>query len=96
MVERGDVTGIVAAAHAAMNRDDVLAKLGTLRIPTLVVAGRDDVGAACPAEAERMAAAIPGARLAIVERANHLLAVERPHEFVDVVSPFVRRRVTAA
>jgi 3-oxoadipate enol-lactonase len=90
MIERGDVSGIVAAAHAAMNRDDVSAKLGAIRVPTLVVAGRDDVGAAGQAEAERIAATIPGARLAILERANHLLAVERPREFVDVASRFLR------
>jgi 3-oxoadipate enol-lactonase len=90
MVEREDVAGIVAAARAAMQRDDVAAKLGAIRVPTLIVAGREDIGASDVAEAERMAAAIGGAQLAIVERANHLLAVERPREFVDVVSAFLR------
>lgn len=90
VVAIGDASGIVAAAQAATSRDDVTAQLGAIRVPTLVVAGRDDISAAGPAEAERIAAAIPDAQLAIVEEANHMLALERPREFVDVVSTFVR------
>lgn len=90
MVERDDVTGIVAAAQAAMLRDDLSAKLGAIRVPTLVVAGREDVGASDVAEAERMVASIPDARLRIIDGANHLLALERPAEFVATVGAFVR------
>jgi pimeloyl-ACP methyl ester carboxylesterase len=90
VVGRGDVTGIVAAATAAMKRDDIMARLGAIGAPTLVVAGREDIGAAGPAEAEAIATAIPGAQLTIIDQANHLLAVERPREFVAAVSAFVR------
>lgn len=90
VVERGDVDGIVAAAHAAMERTDIMATIRAIAVPTLVVAGRDDIGAAGPAEAQAIAAAIPGARLAIVEDANHLLALEKSAEFVRLVSTFVR------
>ena len=75
VVERGDVAGVVAAARAAMERTDLMSAIGAITVPTLVVGGRDDIGAAAPAEAEAIAAAIPGARLAIVEDANHLLAL---------------------
>lgn len=90
IVERGDVAGIVAAAQAAMERTDLMSAIGAIAVPTLVVAGRDEISAAGPAEAEAIAAAIPGARLAIVADANHLLALEKPAEFVRLVSTFVR------
>ena len=90
VVERGDVSGIVAAAEAVMARADFSAELARIPIPTLVIAGRDDIGAAGPTEAESIAAGIPGAKLAIVERANHLLALEKPGEFVRLVGEFVR------
>ena len=90
VVERGDVAGIVAAANAAMDRDDIRSQIGSIDVPTLVIAGKDDVGGAAPPEAEAIAARIPGAELAIVENASHLLAVEKPREFVELVSSFVR------
>ncbi len=57
--------------------------------PTLVLAGRHDP-ATTPAAAEEIAAAIPGARLEVIDAA-HLSNIEAPAAFDDVVLPFLER-----
>ena len=53
---------IAAALHGLGARADSRPTLPTIRVPTLVLVGEEDV-LTPPAEAETMAAAIPGARL---------------------------------
>jgi 3-oxoadipate enol-lactonase len=58
---------------------DYGARLGEVKVPTLVITGRDDRFA--PAEkAEAVQRAIPGARLVVVDDAGHTLASEKPEE----------------
>ena len=59
---------------------DVGDALGAVRTPTLVVAGEHDPSAP-PAEAEQIAAAIPGARLEVIAGAKHLTPVECAQDF---------------
>ncbi|MEQ8604257.1 MAG: alpha/beta fold hydrolase [Marivibrio sp.] len=62
---------------AIMTRPDRLDLLPSIRCPTLVMVGRQD--ALTPlARSEEMAAAIPGARLAVIEDCGHLPTMERP------------------
>ena len=64
-------------------------RLGEIRVPTLIIAGRLD-----PAGLERaraIAAAIPDARLAVVERAGHAPHLERPALFRRLVVDFLDR-----
>lgn len=64
-------------AQALLERPDSRATLGRIRVPTLVLCGRED--ALCPVSLhEAMAAAIPGARLVVVDAAGHLPTLERP------------------
>jgi pimeloyl-ACP methyl ester carboxylesterase len=58
--------------------------LGGVRAPSLVVWGAEDriVPRSC---GERYARALPDARLEIVERAGHCLAMERPAELVRLI-----------
>lgn len=56
---------------------DVAADLAAITAPTLVVAGADDPTSP-PAEAERIAAGIAGARVAVVPDAAHLANVAQP------------------
>lgn len=68
-----------AACCGAIAALDLRAALASVRAPTLVVAGADDP--ATPVDhAEAIAAAVPGARLAVVDRAAHLANVEQPAE----------------
>ena len=60
-----------------INRVDSRPRLGDIAVPTLVACGEED--RVCPPElSEEIAAAIPGARPAIVERAGHYLTLDRP------------------
>jgi 3-oxoadipate enol-lactonase len=68
-----------AACCAAIRDMDQRDRLARVAAPTLVVAGSDDP-ATPPEHAELIAAAIPGARLAIVDGARHLANVERAEE----------------
>ncbi len=61
-------------------------RLGELRIPCLSIAGELD--AKFVAIARRMAAAIPGAGLAIVEGAGHTVHLEQPEAFERLVLEF--------
>ena len=63
---------------------DARGTLGAVRAPTLVVAGADDPSTP-PADLEAIAAEIPGARLHVIDGARHLVNVERPDEFNDVL-----------
>ena len=64
-------------ARALLSRPDSRPVLEHVRVPTLVLCGRED--ALCPvSDHEMMASAIPGAILVIVEAAGHLPTLERP------------------
>lgn len=58
--------------------------------PTLVVSARDDA-LNPPVDGEAVAAAIPGARFEVVERAGHILTAERTAEYLALVRPFLRQ-----
>jgi 3-oxoadipate enol-lactonase/4-carboxymuconolactone decarboxylase len=60
-------------------------------VPTLVIAGAEDE-ATPPDHARRIAAAIPHARLEIVEDAAHLGNVERPEAFTALILGHLRPR----
>jgi pimeloyl-ACP methyl ester carboxylesterase len=70
---------------------DLESELGAVRCPTLVVHGRADP---IPlASSEAIAAAIPGARLAVLERAGHVPYVEQPDALWAAVLPFLEAAV---
>ncbi len=71
--------GFVRQQTAIMGRPDGTADLARIACPTLIVAGRQDT-LTPPAVHEAMAAAIPGARLEIIEDCGHLSTLERPRE----------------
>jgi pimeloyl-ACP methyl ester carboxylesterase len=60
-----------------MNRRDSRDMLADIRVPTLVIVGRQDQGTPVAA-AEEIAAGIPGSRLAIIEECGHLSTIEQP------------------
>jgi proline iminopeptidase len=67
---------------------DVRQGLPTIRVPTLVVSGREDwvtpVG-----ESEKIANAIPGAELVIFEQSGHMPFIEEQAGFIDAVKRFI-------
>lgn len=66
-----------AGCCEAVAAHDVSAALGTVRAPTLVIAGAQD-RAIPPSQGERIAAAIPHARFALLDPAAHLASIEQP------------------
>ena len=71
-------------ACAALRDWDVRDRVDRISAPTLAVAGADDPSTP-PADLEFIAAAIPGARLKVINGARHLPNVERPEAFNEAV-----------
>jgi non-heme chloroperoxidase len=74
----------IAAAGQVLLRFDVSAAVGAITTPTTVLCGRAD-RLTPPRESVRLAERIPGARLEVVAGAGHLLMLEAPHRFEEVV-----------
>ncbi|CAG7653533.1 bifunctional 3-oxoadipate enol-lactonase/4-carboxymuconolactone decarboxylase PcaDC [Actinacidiphila bryophytorum] len=76
MVASTDPACYVAACEA-LAAFDIRDSLGSIGVPTLVVAGADDTETP-PADARLLVAGIPDARLAVVPATGHLAPVEEP------------------
>ena len=87
--------GILAVGRGIFSRSSVLDRRGEIRAPTLVVVGADDVSRP-PHEAERMARAIPGARLEIIPGAGHIVNLERPEVVTPLLEAFLREALRRA
>jgi 3-oxoadipate enol-lactonase len=67
------------------------APIENIRVPTLVVAGDEDT--VYPPELARdVARRIPGAELVMIKGAGHLVNLERPGRFNEVVMDFIERQ----
>ena len=74
----------------AMQEWDAWDRLERIRVPTLILHGSDDL--MVPVEnARRLAQAIPGAELVVLEGAGHVYHSEQPERADDVVLDFLRR-----
>jgi len=70
---------------AMLSRPDSHADLERVRVPTLLLCGRDDP--VTPVlDHEAMAARVPGARLEIIESCGHLSTIEQPEIVTRVLS----------
>lgn len=85
---RASVDGIVGALQAMLARPDSTPTLATISVPTLVVAGEEDV-ITSPKEARALHQQIAGSRLEILSGAGHLSNIERPAAFNAVLSEFL-------
>jgi 3-oxoadipate enol-lactonase len=73
----------------AMRRHEgTLDRLPKLTAPTLVIHGRED-RLVKPCNAEIIAAAIPGARLTLIDGAGHVFWTDRPEQTVALVTQFL-------
>jgi 3-oxoadipate enol-lactonase len=80
--------GITTALRAMATRPDSTPLLRDIGVPTLILVGEEDP-ITPPADAERMAAAIPAARLVRIPGAAHLSNYEKAAEVNRAVGGFV-------
>ena len=85
------VSSFVAQIHAILDMDDGLRdELGTIRVPTLVLVGSQDV-LTTQGDAEEIASFVPGAELAVIRGGAHLFQVEQAAAFNRTVGEFLDR-----
>jgi len=80
--------GVMGALLGMAERPDMTAMLPSIKVPTLVITGADDT-LIPPAESEKLANAIPGARLNVIPQAGHLVAFEQPDAFNRVLKEWL-------
>lgn len=77
MISRSTPERFANQINALLNRPDARALLPAIRVPTLVLCGREDNWSNA-ARHEAMAAMIPGSRLLIVPECGHMSTLEQP------------------
>lgn len=88
---RTQPAGAIASASRGMaHRPDSTPDLAGIEVPTLVVTSSEDE-LIPPSATAPMADAIPGARLAVIERAGHLSSMEAPEEFLGLLHDHAER-----
>ena len=81
-----------ASLAVVVHRKDILAKIDAIRVPTIVVCGKED-RATEPVHSERIVSRIAGARLTLIPDAGHVSPIEQPAAVNDVLVPFVRAQL---
>jgi pimeloyl-ACP methyl ester carboxylesterase len=85
-----DREGICEASLAVVvHRSSIADQLGRIRVPTLVMCGRED-RATPPGRSETIARVVPGARLVVLEGLGHMSTLEDPVAVNQHLVPFVR------
>lgn len=80
--------GVMGALWGMADRPDASARLGQIRVPTLVVTGADDA-VIPPSESVALAESIPGAQLTVIPKAGHLVAFERADAFNEALKDWL-------
>jgi pimeloyl-ACP methyl ester carboxylesterase len=94
MFERRTPAEFAAQIEALLARPDATPLLRSIRCPTLVLCGRDDAWSRL-AQHEEMAALIPGAPLAVVERCGHMAPMERPDDVGGALAAWLAQPASA-
>lgn len=88
MVLRADAKMHERQIRALMNRPDAGAYLSQIAAPTLLLVGRQDEWSPV-AQHEEIAAAMPNARVVVIDNAGHFAPVERPQQVVDAILAWI-------
>jgi 3-oxoadipate enol-lactonase len=80
----------LAGQSAGIGLFDASARVGSIRPPTLVVVGAEDI-LTPPARSRDLAGRIPGAELVVLERGAHDLVNENPEPLLDAMLAFLSR-----
>ena len=90
MVAKTDPRGAAAAQRGMAARRDYCGDLPQISVPTLIVAGRDD-GVRKPIDAETIHLGIKGSRLETIKDAGHLMNMEQPEVFNQMMWQFLEQ-----
>jgi pimeloyl-ACP methyl ester carboxylesterase len=90
MAERTGIEAYIRQQNAIIARPDYRFMLPSIACPALVLCGRQDKLTPLH-NSEEMAAAIPGAKLVVIEECGHVSTLERP----DVVNRAMRKWLIA-
>jgi pimeloyl-ACP methyl ester carboxylesterase len=82
-----DVRGSVLALRGVIERRGLMDELRSIRTPTLVLSGEEDV-AVRPERSRRTAERIPGARFVVLPRAGHTSSLEQPEAVTAALRQF--------
>jgi pimeloyl-ACP methyl ester carboxylesterase len=74
--------------YLALRDFDVQARLGEIAVPTLVLVGADEMSSLA-AQADVLAAGIPGARKGVIPDAAHEVQFEQPAALADAIGEFL-------
>jgi pimeloyl-ACP methyl ester carboxylesterase len=88
LISGGTPAGVAAAQRGMARRPDSTETLATIACPTLVIVGAED-SLTPPAESEKMAKAVKGAKLVKVPDAGHLSNIENAAAFNQALLAFV-------
>ena len=72
----------------ACNEVDVKDEVGEIEVPTLIVAGREDILAPVK-HSQFLYKKIPNSKLEVIEKAGHFMMMERPDEFNKLLGKFL-------
>lgn len=89
IIERNTPQGIAAALRGMALRPDSSDLLPTIKVPTLVIVGEDDM-LSSPDEVRGLHMAIPGSRMVEIGRAGHVANVDNPEAFNRALLGFLQ------
>jgi pimeloyl-ACP methyl ester carboxylesterase len=88
MAEQLGLDAFERQIEAIISREDSRPLLANIKVPTLVIVGKDDT-LILPDEGREIAAGIKGARLVEIDHAGHMCMIERPEAVTKAVREFV-------
>ena len=90
MMERKTAERFARQQNALLSRPDASPVLAALRVPTLLLCGRQDSWASV-AQHTAMQVLVPHAQLSVIEDAGHMVLMERPEATVQVLHQFLEQ-----
>jgi pimeloyl-ACP methyl ester carboxylesterase len=89
MAEQLGVDAFARQIEAIIGRADSRPLLGDIKVPTLVIAGKDDQ-LITPDNSEEIASGIKGSRLELVEHCGHMGMIEKPESYTRLLEAFLK------
>jgi pimeloyl-ACP methyl ester carboxylesterase len=90
MMSRKTADRFARQQHALLTRPDASPVLAALRIPTLLLCGRQDSWASV-AQHTAMQVLAPHAQLSVIEDAGHMVLMERPEATLQILHQFLEQ-----